>query len=351
MKNAIFLIISLIFSFPVNAQINWEQSYNIPTGDCEAKMSDNFEYRSILLVLPDDSTGLSEKANWIIEKEKKKKRDVLIVLKLENELTEADMKKSLWFLGKVHSFKNWEKYDIPVFHKDDGVSINSLLLRDSLDGFSYISPIKSVYPRMLVSGNSLQAILDMESPEGVYQFTSYNKKVLKYFGNLPDSIVDANIIRETAYNRLETEYYIFFISKNLSEEETQKASKEILEKYDRHAATFIDKMELVDLEDKIHCYIHANQYEISTMTGFFTAFCYGATIHGFVTGKDIHSVGMGNAIEHESNHIIFNRINNNIRTFFSEGIQKWYEYSNDSKLRTAGIAEAKKYIDETRWRN
>jgi len=71
MKNAIFLIISLIFSFPVNAQINWEQRYNIPTGDCEAKMSDNFEYRSILLVLPDDSTGLSEKANWIIEKEKR----------------------------------------------------------------------------------------------------------------------------------------------------------------------------------------------------------------------------------------------------------------------------------------
>jgi hypothetical protein len=160
-------------------------------------------------------------------------------------------------------------------------------------------------------------------------------------------IIDLNAVKNTHYTPIEGKYYVFMISKNLNQEELEKISDGEIEKYDKHAESFVQKMELSLPEKKIKTYIHATQEEIKYMSGWFGTLCDGSTMSGFVTGDEIQSWKFGGAIEHEANHHLFNQqVHKMAPTFLSEGIQKWYEFTMSTEQKEKGFQRAKEFVDE-----
>lgn len=344
MKNLILAIVCL-FSFGVSSQETFIEKYNLPLYDCQKDVVRMLEKRIVTIVVPDDSTGMLSEALWL-EKDGKENK-WFVSLKTESQLEDSDFENGLWILGPLDRYHNWERFSLPVHKSTNGFRIGEYEFTDPLHSFSYATDSLEIPLRLVVSGNSFEAykqVNNMYCPG--FKFVVLNNVVPVYIG-LSTHLTDLDEIREKHYTKRESQYFTFMISKALSDEQL-KGSEEKLKHYDDHAEAFSKKMELSLPDKKVLTYIHADQEEIKYMCGFFYTLCEGGgTVHGFVTGDEIHSWGFGGAVEHEANHNLFNQpLNKRPATFLSEGIQKWYEYSNDDKLKEAGRLKATEFIEE-----
>jgi hypothetical protein len=182
-------------------------------------------------------------------------------------------------------------------------------------------------------------------PSFGFEYVVLNNAVPELIGN-GSHISDLKALKKSLYTPIESKYYIFMVSGNLDLDD-RKANDAEIEKFDKHAEAFVEKMRLSLPEKKIQTYIHATQEEIKYFSGYFGSLCDDGTMHGFINGDEIHSWKWGGAIEHEANHHLFNRqVNKMAPTFLSEGIQKWYEFTMSAEQKEKGFQRAREFADE-----
>jgi len=322
-------------------QQSFAERYNLPQHDCEQKNA--IEPKKLTVIVPDDSTLVWNLVTRLQENGARRGMEVTIIT--ESKLQKSDLDSNIWILGPIASYLHWNRFGIPVEKLNSGFKIGTLSFEEPSHGFTYSSPPGTFPFRIVISGNSLDAYQQVANmPSFGFEYIIYNNAVPELIGN-GSHIADLNALRKSLYISRESKYYIFMISENLSLEEREVNDAEI-EKYDNHAEAFVKKMELSLPEKKIKTYIHATQEEIKYFSGFFGALC-GGTVHGFVTGAEIHSWKWGGAIEHEANHHLFNQqIHKMAPTFLSEGIQKWYEYTVSTEKKEKGFQRAREFADE-----
>ncbi len=336
-KTTVMIIITWLLCSVAQAQQSLAERFNLPQYDCEQKAI--MDAKKITIVVPDDSTVVWNLAKRIQENGAKRGGEAII--KTESQLQKSDFSDKLWILGPIASYLHWNRFGIPVKKLNNGFKIGNISFKDPSYGFTYTSRSEATSPfRLAVSGNSLEAYEKTANmPSFGFEYIVVKNAVPEFFGNGSHSI-DLNELRESLYTPIESKYYVFMVSKSLGLENN-------IEKYDNHAEAFVKKMELSLPEKKIKTYIHETQEEIKYFSGFFGALCDEGTVHGFVTGEEIHSWKWGGAIKHEANHHLFNQqINSMPSTFLSEGVQKWYEYTTDTQAKEQGFQKAREFADE-----
>ncbi len=338
MKKIVFIILGL-FSISVQAQQSFSEACDLPGYDCNQRGFKNINKNELIIVLPNDSSDiLSVNFKKYIKSTGK--------IKTESQLRKNDFRKALWILGPINLYSNWDRFELPVKKVNKGFKIKEFAFTDSLDGFNYITDSLTNPLRIVVSGNSPEAF---EQANKMHKF-GFEYAVLR--DDLPifigDETKSANLdsIRKNHYDIKESKYFTFMLSKSLPDEIGKKLTNETLQKYDIHVERFVDRMELDLPVHKIILYIHADQEEITYNSGLFIVLCSpGSSIGGFVTGSIIHSTGL-ESVEHEANHRLFDQVNKKAPIFLAEGIQKWYEFSNDDELKKKGFLKAKEFINE-----
>lgn len=333
------IITVCLYCSTVQAQQSLVERFNLPQYDCEQKFL--VELKQLTIVVPNDSSIV-----WVDAKrleENAKRAGWEINLKTESQLLKSDLDRNLWIMGPITDYSNWDMLEVSVEKSNNGFKIDNISFNDPSYGFSYASSHEPTTLRFVISGNSLNAYRQvMNMPSFGFEFIVLNNAVPEFIGK-GLQIANLNEIKKSLYTQMESKYYTFMVSKNLSLEDTLTAE---IEKYDKHAEDFVKKMELNLPEKKIKTYIHDTQDEIKYFSGFFDALC-GGTTHGFVTGDEIHSWKWGGAIEHEANHHLFNQqVNKMAPTFLSEGIQKWYEYTVNTDMKESGFQKAIEFVDE-----
>ena len=269
---------------------------------------------------------------------------VEVTVKSESQLQKSDLDNALFVMGPIVSFSQWNSFGIPIEKSGSGFKIDKFSFDESLYGFSYISSPDASPARIVISGNSLEAYKQVNNmPSFGFEYVVLNNAVPELIGN-GSHISDLKALKKSLYTPIESKYYVFMVSGNLDLDD-RKANDAEIEKFDKHAESFVKKMGLSLPEKKIKTYIHATQEEIKYVCGFFNALCGGIT-HGFVTGDEIHSWKWGGAIEHEANHHLFAQVHEMAPTFLLEGIQKWYEYTMNVEEREKGFQRAREFADE-----
>ena len=337
MKRIIFAIFCLL-SFSIQAQQSYLEKFSLPSYDCSQRGFKNINDNDLIIVIPNDSLGLLS-ANF------KKHIESLGKIKKESQLQESDLKKSLWILGPINRYSNWNKFGVPIQKVKNGFKIDEFAFTDSLHSFNFITDSLTTPLRIVVSGNSLKAF---EQANRMHMFGfkySILKDCLPILLNDGVKSIDLDSIRKIHYVAKESDYFTFMLSKDISEDITQQLTAESMKRYDLHVEQFVNKMELRLPTEKIINYIHACQDEIIYNTGLFVMLCNTGTVNGFVTGSTIHSTGL-DAIEHEANHQLFAQVNDRAPIFFAEGIQKWHEFSIDYKIKEKGFIKAKEFFNE-----
>ena len=344
-KTTLTIIVACLLSATAWTQQSIIEKFNLPLFDCEQKtIMAIVESKKVTIVVPNDSL-----VSWNDAKRYEGnciRMEIDAKVKTESQLLKTDFENNLWILGTIADFANWERFGIPVEKLSNGFKMGELSFTDSSHGFSYVTPHETFPLRIVFSGNTPDAYRQIANmPPIGFEFVVMNNAVPEIIAN-GSHIVDMNALREVLYTLKESRYYTFMLSKNLTDEDLEEVNDLNIERFDNHVEAFVKKMELNLPESKIKTYIHATQEEIKLFSGFFGALC-GGTVHGFVTGNEIHSWKMGGAIEHEANHHLFRQAENKaFNTFLSEGVQKWYEYTVNDEYKARGFEKAREFADE-----
>ena len=331
MKKSNLILLAMLLLIACNKRQEYIDVTILPKANCVNSNWMNFwKDNQSLLVLPDDTLGLrviNEK--WTI--------------KLESELTEDDYLKPMCIQGIISKFKNWEKFNSPVKSIKNGFEFNGIKYNGKDDGL-FLKPYENCNKYIFI-GNSTAYFKRAGIVVPSYDYKTVVDDQLMHFGNLHDSvfIIELNKIRESNYIKKKTTYYDIYVSKKIKENE---------EPVDKIVIDICQKMELPYPEFKIRAYMHHNANEARLFANFFgmagcdildSTFSFGT-----VEGRNIHNVGNGTELlKHESFHILWNELvgGRSYNPFYVEGIQKYYEFLNDSSKFSASLSIAKKHQD------
>jgi len=336
-------IIACIHCSVMQAQQSFIEKFNLPQVDCELKFLT--ELKKATIVVPNDSSVVWEKA-----KEFKKnfmRAEAEVVIKTESNLLKSDFDGNIFIMGPIADYSHWDRFDIPIKKLKRGFKIGKFSFKEQSYGFSYVSPPDAYPIRFAISGNSLKAYEqahDMPT-HGGFEYIVLQNAIPKLIGN-GLHIVDLHALLKSLYTYVESKFAIFMISKNLSLEEREKVNNEAIEQYNKHIEIFVEKMKLSLPEKKVKAHIHATQEEIKYFSGLFVALC-GSTLHGFVTGDEIHNwMWKESTIVHETIHLLFDpQVNNKSATFLNEGVPTWYEHIMCAEEKERGFLKAIEFID------
>lgn len=329
-----------------------KSEYTILKYDCSGTASQRLTASNkILFLFPNDDDSVTYKEQTSFWRASLARHKIECSIKYENQLLEEDLNKIMFIFGTINSFKNWEKLSIPITNKKNGFEFGGLKFNNKNDAILYI-PDSTVNIMKFVavgnSPNSLQPIVN--NVQDGYNYFVYENGMITHFGSTSSNEYDKKKhvylpkIKNNHYKKIKTKYYDFLVSKKL--ESKVDSFKTKLDSFDFFVSKYIKVMEVDEPKDKITCYIHSDNEEISYISTHFSHLC-GGTTYGIVTGNEIHSLGFNGAIAHESSHIIFNsKYNKFPPTFFSEGIRQYYDYATNPDFLQDGIKTAQQFIEE-----
>ena len=214
------------------------------------------------IVITNDSTVAWVNAKTLAENGKR--AGVELSVKTESQLQKSDLEGDICIIGPIANYSQWKKFGLPVKKLRRGFKIGKFSFKDPLHGFSYISSFGTYPIRLVISGNSLEAYERVDNmPSFGFEYVILNDAVPEFIGNGSHS-ADLKTLRKSLYTPIKSNYYVFWVSENLTQEELGKVSDDELKKYDNHVEAFVKKMELSLPEKKINTYIHATQDQINT---------------------------------------------------------------------------------------
>ncbi len=341
MKHIIFGTIFLlnIFFHLVYGQEGYIDVRKLPTPDCTGKTSiwnDFNKNETKILVIPDnpsDSVEFFRMFNY------KKGAYADSLIKRESGLTEEDFKMGLEIYGTIKDFKNWNRFHLPFKKIPNGFSYDDVEYINNSDGFFFISNNRMVY-----SGNSLEPIWKEQSTNApYYKYMIFKNGLMDKLCINDISIIDVAKIRESNYNKISTKYYNLFIDKKLGE----------INISDSVIIDICLKMQLPLPEFKINAFLHYDPNATRLFSNFyFMAGCDTLSTEmkfGTVQIDGIHTTGDDiGFVKHETFHYLWKilvGINPNINEFFDEGIQKYYEFLNDTLQSQYALKIQKEYSD------
>ena len=349
MRNIVFILILLL---TIKANCQNSNYISLPSYDCDgSSYKKSVSSKEIIFVFPNDKDS-STYMDWIKPiREKANKRNINCIIKFENELIPDDFRKSLWIIGLINSFQNWDRFNTPIKRIANGFAFADLRFSKSNDAIFYFSDTTAKAMRFVITGNSISSLRPVVNyPKIGYNYSIYENGVINYFGNCSGNKFDkskfANLteVKSKNYQIIKTKYYDFYISNRFINQTSTFKSK--LDSFDLFVDKYINVMKLKTPSYRIPCFIHFDQEEISYISTFFDHLCGGNT-SGCVNGKEIHSKGFGGAIEHESSHLIFDSEYNEFApTFFVEGIRQYYDYITNPTQLSDGFRTAIEFLNE-----
>ena len=271
--------------------------------------------------------------------------DTLLRVKTESQLCEADYKKPLLIFGPIEGFKNWSTFDVPVFKTKIGFSFLNVPYDRLNDGIFYCSP-----NRMVNTGNSLQPVWELQSQVKLFHYIIVsNNERIKLGEYLPgkEFEIDLIAVRNNNYSELNTKYIKIYASK--------KIDADLVEKFISNTDSIFEemcrKLTISPPEEQIICYLHSEPNEATFFANFYFMQGYGVLpkdrTFGTVFMKQLHCVGLSlDIVKHEGFHALWDKsVGLSINAFFSEGIQEYFLWGQDTSIVRNNINMLKKYID------
>lgn len=326
--------------------------YTVLLYDCDHTATQRlFHSNKLLFVFPNDSDSALYKEQTSLWVNNLTQYGIECTIKYENQLMEEDFLDPMFVFGVVNSFQNWEQFITPITKLNNGFSFGRYDFKNESDAILYIPDSTDKIMKFVVVGNSISSLRPITNDlQDGYNYLVYEEGMITHFGNTTNNEYDKSKhvylpdIKHNHYKKSKTKYYDFYVSLPLDELGMDYMSK--LDSFDLFVEKYLEVMELDKPKDKITCYIHFDNEEISYISTHFSHLC-GGTTYGIVTGNEIHSLGFEGSIAHESAHIIFNsKFNNYAPTFFSEGIRQYYDYATDPDMLNDGLNTAREFIDE-----
>jgi len=271
--------------------------------------------------------------------------DTTLKAKPESQLNEADYKKPLLIFGPVNGFKNWNKFDALVIKTKNGFSFLNKQYNEINDGVFYSSPSRMVY-----TGNSLQPVWELQSQFQNYPYTivSNNERII--MGDyVPEKAysIDLTLIRNNNYTEINTKYFKIYASKNTATDLVMS----FVSKTDSIFEEICGKLIIPLPENPIICYLHAEPNEATFFANFYFMQGFGVLptdrTFGTVFMKQLHCVGLNlDIVKHEGFHALWEKsVGLSINAFFSEGIQEYYQWGNDTAIVNSNKGILKKHSD------
>ena len=328
-----------IFVHTVFGQEGYIDVRKLPTPDCSFSSSvwNEFNKNEIkILVRPDnpsDSVEYFRMFNYI------KGLFVDSLIKKESELIASDFKVGLVIFGLINDFHNWNGFSLPIEQISNGFLFNGIKYSSNSDGIFFISNDRVVY-----SGNSLEQIWKQQSTNAFYyKYMIFKNGLMDKLCINDSSIIDVANIRASNYYKTSTKYYNLFIDKKLGE----------IDISDSVIIDICDKMQLPLPEFKINAFLHYDPNATRLFSNFyFMAGCDTLSSEmkfGTVQIDGIHTTGVDiGFVKHETFHYLWQKlvgINPNINEFYNEGIQKYYEFLNDTLQLNYALEIPKEYSD------
>ncbi|MBS4012381.1 MAG: hypothetical protein KGZ97_01300 [Bacteroidetes bacterium] len=339
MKHILFSTIFLlnIVFHQVYGQEDYIDVRKLPVPDCSGKTSiwnDFNKNITKILVIPDnpsDSVEFFRMFNHI------KELFVDSLIKKESQLIESDFKVGLAIYGLINDFNNWNRFNLPIDQISNGFLFNGIEYSKNSDGIYFISNDRVVY-----SGNSLEEIWKLQSTvAALYKYMIFKNGLMDKLCINDSTIIDVAKIRESNYNKSSTKYYNLFVDKKLGE----------INISDSIILDICDKTQLPLPEFKINAFLHNDPNATRLFSNFY--FMTGCETleptmkFGNVQFDGIHTTGNDiNFVKHETFHYVWEKlVGESPNEFFNEGIQKYYEFLNDTAVSSYAKNIQQKYAD------
>lgn len=258
--------------------------------------------------------------------------DTMLKAKPESQLNEADYKKPLLIFGPVNGFKNWNKFDVLVIKTKNGFSFLNTHYNNLNDGVFYSSSHRMVY-----TGNSLQPVWELQSQFQNYPYTivSNNERIiLGDYRHGRAYSMDLTSIRNNNYREIKTKGLKIYASKKIDADLVMS----FVLKTDSIFEEIYGKLAIPLPQKAIICFLHSEPNEATFFANFYFMQGFGVLpkdrTFGTVFMKQIHSVGLNlDIIKHEGFHALWEQsVGLSINAFFSEGIQEYFQWGNDTTI-------------------
>jgi hypothetical protein len=254
-----------------------------------------------------------------------------------NVVRESDFNVGLTIYGLINDFNNWNRFNLPIDQISNGFLFNGIEYSTNSDGIYFISNDRLVY-----SGNSLEEIWKLQSTvAALYKYMIFKNGLMDKLCINDSTIIDVAKISEYNYNKSSTKYYNLFVDKKLGE----------INISDSIILDICDKTQLPLPEFKINAFLHNDPNATRLFSNFyFAAGC--ETLEptmkfGNVQIDGIHTTGNDiNFVKHETFHYVWEKlVGERPNEFFNEGIQKYYEFLNDTAVLSYSKNIQQKYAD------
>ena len=271
--------------------------------------------------------------------------DTMLRAKTESQLNEDDYNRPLLIFGPLNGFKNWNKFDVPVIKLKNGFSFLEKQYNSPNDGIFYSSPHRMVY-----TGNSLQPVWELQSQFQLYHYTIVSNNERIAFGEyLPEKAfsIDLTFIRNNNYTEIDTKCFKIYVSEKIN----VNLVRNVVSKIDSVSEEICKKLAIPPPAERIICYLHSEPNEATFFANFYFMQGYGVLpkdrTFGTVFMKQLHCVGLNlDIVKHEGFHALWEKsVGLSINSFFSEGIQEYYQWGNDTTIVNRNKSMLKKYRD------
>lgn len=249
-----------------------------------------------------------------------------IPIKDEDDISDLDLKKHLFFMGPIKSYNNLSRF-CPKALKilKNGFTLGPYNFTDSLDAISLYT---SDSLRCFQLGNSYNGLISLWTTlSNISQYLILRNFAVTHHGFLDGEQFSAqnhyDVIKErqSKLKKVSTSNYDFYYDESLF---SDVKADSLFKSEDTKIERAIRLLELKPPKRKIECYMYkdiAQKYYCSATPGWGNP---------FILAWQNHSVGIG-AVEHESIHILFNnQYRPFMTTFYSEGIVGYYYSIIDS---------------------
>jgi hypothetical protein len=315
------LVVSLyLLTFNLGAQ-----SFEKP--DMDFSKGEKFDDGSIIIVIGDkcDSVEFYQKRIDRMRRHNSKAR-----VKRENELTEDDFAKNLYFYGLLSWYNRISEYGLPISKINKGFKIGDHEFDNALDA---IWLTNSNETRRLYLGNSYEAFQD-RGGRGAYDYIIIRNGKRIHWGNLvennykADHHINSLRVRPQMLNRkIKLDYLNIHFPDNLAIDESYIGElKDIKKSLD----IIIDLLDLQQPDYTIESYVYKDAYQKTILS------CHDGYGVAYPEWKEINVIyskkGNNNVLIHESIHILFDSEMKNMDNscLLGEGIVGYAMYSLDS---------------------
>lgn len=338
MRKIIWLLSLSVSCLLVQAQ--YQDWSTLPTFDCSMKHVMGMLNRNTILLSPDQSVGLEQYLSDYCSSFGEH-----CIRKKESECLPADYTHPVLAMGVIRQFRQWDWLKLPVQRIRNGFSVNGKLFLDSLDGIVWVDS-----NRILIAGNSLQAVKDVQLAfTGGHDLLLVQKGKITYFGNRRDGSFNwfnLQQLKQTNYQRMSSGVFDkIFVSKHFHDSINLPRIQQDLRQYIRQ---FLSVYQIPKPSTGVSWLLHANLTEFGFMSGLFHLTCPGNNSAGFSIRKEIHTNGYNiGLLKHEYSHFLFDYSisQDHNPAFFVEGSVEYVTNLNDTSLFHQRLELARRFSD------